>query len=194
MTKTFLGAGVALFAVTLMLSGCSQIDVENTTELQAPAQRSFVYEDTDQTFHVSGTIAQDWKEQKPANAQSPFIFTAPKTGEEGFNDNINIVRFEFDPGEKDMTLDDYVASVNVGMDTQDGFKLISQIKRDVAGYPAIVTTFQTTKYYNGALLQFAQTVFKTENEAYFITFSATPEGAATYENVYTEFLDSLLTK
>ena len=193
MKKSTLGIGIAVLAVVLLFYGCSKIDIEDTTQISVPDQQSFVYTDTAQTFHIKGLPPKDWEAQPPANDQSPFIFTAPKNNGGTFKDNINIIRFAYEfPSEKDMTIDDYVVSATDGMETRKDFKLISQTKRDIAGYPAIVTTFQTTEYNNGTLLQFSQAIFKTEDEAYFITFSATPEGATTNEQVYTAFLDSLV--
>jgi len=194
MQKFHIGSFSALLVAATFLTGCTTETSVNTVVDLTPQTEFSSTGNTAEgvSFSLHGDIAQDWTENKDHDPRILTQFYSPTTEVDPFQENINISRFEFAPGEKEMTYDEFAASALQGIETYQGYKLVSQTKREVSGYQAITISLQTTEYLDGAVMQLEQTFLRTEHEGYIITLTATPEGALQYEKVYTDFLDSMI--
>ena len=188
--------GVA-FSMLFVGAGCSyEASVGEVKDLPLPSvsevkEVSIVGENGN--FNISGTIAEDWLENKEADPRVLTMFFSPESRGDIFRENINIMGFLFAEGEAEMTIDEYVDSAMSGTDEAPGYKFLSRKSLTVAGYPAITVTYQADNAKAGRL-QFEQTLFKTEKEGFLVTFTGTPEGALEFEQVYQDFLKSISVK
>jgi len=191
MKKSNLGLLVVAFSVLFVGAGCSkEASDTNVSELQD--SKSFSYSDSNNTYEISGLIAKDWTENKDADPRVETMFFSPEKEGDDFRENINIVRFEFADGEKEMTIDEYADSALTGSDRSPGYKLLSRTSSTISGYPAVHVVYQA--YSTPGLMQFEHTFFKTDKEGYMVTFTGTPDGAVEFEQVYQDFLKSIVAK
>ncbi|HBB37857.1 MAG: hypothetical protein UV82_C0005G0004 [Candidatus Magasanikbacteria bacterium GW2011_GWD2_43_18] len=196
MQKFHIGSLSALLITATFLTGAgctAETSVGTVVELTPTTEFSSTGNTEEGVpYSFQGTVPQDWTEHEDKDPRVLGQIYSPTTAEDPFQENINVARFDFAPGEKEMTFDEFSAVALQGIETYKGYKLVSQTKREVSGYQAITISFQTTEYLDGSVMQLEQTFLRTEKEGYVITFTGTPEGALQYEKVYTDFLDSMI--
>lgn len=193
MKKSNLSLLVVVFAMLLLGAGCSyEASVGEVKEISVPKKEVSV-SDKSGNFNISGTIADDWIENKEADPRVLTMLFSPEAEDDTFRENINVMGFLFAKGEAEMTIDEYVDSAMSGSEQAPGYKLLSRKNLTIAGYPAITVSYQADNAKAGRL-QFEQTLFKTEKEGFLITFTGTPEGAVEFAQDYQYFLKSISVK
>ena len=197
MKKSNLSLLVVAFSMLFVGAGCSyEASVGEVKDLPLPSVsevKEVSVADKSGDFNISGNIAEDWTEDKEADPRVLTMFFSPEAEGDAFRENINIMGFLFAEGEAEMTIDEYVDSAMSGSEQAPGYKLLSRKSLTVAGYPAITVVYQADNAKAGRL-QFEQTLFKTEKEGFLVTFTGTPEGALEFEQVYQDFLKSIVVK
>lgn len=193
MKKNSLSLLVVAFSMLFVGAGCSYEasvgDVQELSDFQ-----TFEYSSPDSSFSISGKYPKGWTEDRTVDSSTLTMLFSDFPEGDDFRENVNIVRFQFAPEEVDMSVDEYADSALEGSDEVKGYKFVSRIKGTVSGFPAVTNAYQTTEYNDGAVIQFTQTIVKTNNSGYLITFTGTPEGIKKYQKVYDDFLKSIIIK
>ncbi|OGH85041.1 MAG: hypothetical protein A2493_03795 [Candidatus Magasanikbacteria bacterium RIFOXYC12_FULL_33_11] len=197
MKKSNLSLLVVAFSMLFVGAGCSyEASVGEVKDLPLPVRevKEVTVADKSGNFNISGTIAEDWVEDKEADPRVLTMFLSPTSETDTFRESINVMGFLFAEGEAEMTLDENVDSSLTGLDQDPGYKFLSRTSGTIGGYPAITVVYQVDSATARRRVQFEQTFFKTEKEFYMVTFAATPESAVEFEQDYQDFLKSISVK